>query len=109
MQVKAGVTARVRISKSPLKSGYYVDCKKKLETRRRVDNLLTLLDIQMPATTTLPSKNIIIRFPPGRIINNDGTPIVEENYQLLELPNEILKSIESTKTPLSLVSTRHTG
>jgi len=46
----------------------------------------------MPIATTLPANNVTLRFPPHRL-DRDGAE-VEESYQLLELPAEILKAVE---------------
>ncbi|KAK4685625.1 sister chromatid cohesion protein DCC1, partial [Tremellales sp. Uapishka_1] len=52
----------------------------------------------MPAATVLPTSNVVIRFPPP-----STTPdIVEETYQLLELPPEILKQVESSTSAFPL-------
>lgn len=40
-----------------------------------------------PTTTTLPKERITVRFPPAAH--------VDESYQLLELPPEILKVVEA--------------
>jgi hypothetical protein len=50
----------------------------------------------MAIATKLPQNNVVIRFPPAR--NDD---VIEESYQLLEIPPEILKSLEKTKEPIS--------
>lgn len=39
----------------------------------------------------------MIRFPPS------STAVAEESYQLLELPAEILKQVESSRQPLPYV------
>lgn len=39
----------------------------------------------MPIATSLPSRNVTLRYP---------AELLEENYQLLELPADILKQIE---------------
>lgn len=49
----------------------------------------------MPIATTLPQKNVVVRFAPA-----PEETEVEESYQLLEVPAEILKTIETTKQPL---------
>lgn len=54
----------------------------------------------MPVATTLPAKNVVIRYAPP-----PPTDEVEEGYQLLELPAEILKSLEKSKEPIRSVST----
>lgn len=40
----------------------------------------------MPAPSNLPTERVTVRFPPVEAI--------EESYQLLELPAEILKAVE---------------
>jgi sister chromatid cohesion protein DCC1 len=47
----------------------------------------------MAIATKLPEKNVVIRYPPDR-----SSDVVEESYQLLEIPLEILKSLESSST-----------
>lgn len=49
----------------------------------------------MPVATTLPAKNVVIRYAPP-----PPTDEVEEGYQLLELPAEILKALEKSKEPI---------
>ena len=44
----------------------------------------------MPIATTLPTRNVTVRFPP----DPGPSAIQEESYQLLELPAEILKQVE---------------
>ena len=46
----------------------------------------------MPIATTLPANNVTLRYPPHRV-DEGGEGILEE-YQLLELPAEILKAVE---------------
>lgn len=55
----------------------------------------------MPVATSLPAKNVIIRFPPGREESDGAAHGVDETYQLLELPSEILKAVESSQKPLA--------
>jgi hypothetical protein len=50
----------------------------------------------MPIATTLPANKVILRFPPRRLEDNGEE--VEESYQLLELPAEILKAVEQGTT-----------
>jgi hypothetical protein len=50
----------------------------------------------MAIATKLPQNTVVIRFPPAR--NDD---VIEESYQLLEIPPEILKSLEKSKEPIS--------
>lgn len=47
----------------------------------------------MPIATTLPANNVTLRFPPRRL--EETGEEVEESYQLLELPAEILKAVEN--------------
>ncbi|KAK8858758.1 hypothetical protein IAR55_002987 [Kwoniella newhampshirensis] len=57
----------------------------------------------MPIATTLPARNVTLRFPPSTstdsrdLREDDGEDEVEETYQLLELPPEILKQVEGLK------------
>ncbi|WVQ73401.1 hypothetical protein IAR50_002973 [Cryptococcus sp. DSM 104548] len=44
-------------------------------------------------SNALPDKHVVLRFPPGT--DTAGTLDVEETYQLLELPPEILKQVEA--------------
>lgn len=44
----------------------------------------------MPAPSNLPTEAITVRYPPAL-----G---VDESYQLLELPSEILKAVEAGET-----------
>lgn len=53
----------------------------------------------MAIATKLPQNNVVIRFPPARTDD-----VIEESYQLLEIPPEILKSLEKTKEPISSAS-----
>lgn len=46
----------------------------------------------MPIATTLPQNNVTLRYPPCRV-DESGEDVLEE-YQLLELPPEILKVVE---------------
>lgn len=55
----------------------------------------------MPVATTLPAKNVVVRYPPP-----PPTDEVEEGYQLLELPAEILKALEKSKEPIRSVPPR---
>jgi hypothetical protein len=50
----------------------------------------------MAIATKLPQNNVVIRFPPARTDD-----VIEESYQLLEIPPEILKSLEKSKKPIS--------
>jgi hypothetical protein len=52
----------------------------------------------MAIATKLPQNNVVIRFPPPATDD-----VIEESYQLLELPLEILKSLEKAKEPMSSV------
>jgi hypothetical protein len=52
----------------------------------------------MAIATKLPANNIVVRFPPER-----ADEIIEETYQLLEIPAEILKSLEKSTKPISYV------
>lgn len=52
----------------------------------------------MPIGTTLPKHKFTIRFPAHA---EPGTQ--EESYQLLELPAEILKKVESSSEPFPSV------
>lgn len=56
----------------------------------------------MPVATTLPVKNVVIRYPPP-----PPTDEVEEGYQLLELPAETLKALEKSNEPIRSVLTVH--
>jgi hypothetical protein len=53
----------------------------------------------MAIATKLPEKNVVLRFPPER-----SSDVIEESYQLLEIPAEILKSLEKSNEPISSVS-----
>jgi hypothetical protein len=53
----------------------------------------------MAIATKLPEKNVVLRFPPER-----ASDVIEESYQLLEIPAEILKSLEKSNEPISSVS-----
>lgn len=48
----------------------------------------------MPIATTLPQNNVTLRYPPARV-DEAGQDVLEE-YQLLELPPEILKVVEAS-------------
>ena len=52
----------------------------------------------MAIATKLPQNNIVVRFPPER-----ADEVIEEAYQLLELPAEILKSLEKSNEPIPYV------
>ncbi|WWD18653.1 hypothetical protein CI109_103106 [Kwoniella shandongensis] len=56
----------------------------------------------MPIATGLPARNVTLRFPPSSSSRNpdtaeNGEEDIEETYQLLELPAEILKQVEGLK------------
>jgi len=63
----------------------------------------------MPIATTLPQSNVTLRYPPHRV-DAAGQDVLEE-YQLLELPPEILKAVEGSEPtePYPCVSLRHTS
>ena len=46
----------------------------------------------MPVTTILPTKSVTLRYPPKSSVED-----VEESYQLLELPAEIMKKVEQSE------------
>lgn len=50
--------------------------------------------------TTLPRQNVVIRHPPA-----PKEVEAEEGYQLLEIPPEILKTVESSKAPIRFALT----
>jgi hypothetical protein len=57
----------------------------------------------MPIGTTLPARNVILRFPPPttaitRIDDYEAKVEIDESYMLLELPPEILKQVEGGKS-----------
>jgi hypothetical protein len=57
----------------------------------------------MPIATTLPARNVILRFPPPttaitRIDDYEAKVEIDESYMLLELPSEILKQVEGGKS-----------
>jgi hypothetical protein len=54
----------------------------------------------MAIATKLPEKNVVLRYPPDR-----ASDVIEESYQLLEIPLEIIKSLElaSSKDPIPFV------
>ena len=49
----------------------------------------------MLVAALLPGKNVTLRYPPRRT-DETGQKEIEESYQLLELPPEILKAVEKS-------------